>query len=101
VTSRLAVIPFIETDEIRAATRDNNLSDALEEAKAEAPRAIASLISLGKVFLQEDEHASLNDIETRLAAMFPPGLLRTAQAYSLVVWFTQEVGVIICVMCVV
>ncbi|CAH1248636.1 Hypp8331 [Branchiostoma lanceolatum] len=73
VTSRLAVIPFIETDEIRAATHDNNLSDALEKAKAEAPSAIASLISLGKVFLQEDEQASLNDIETRLAAMFPPG----------------------------
>ncbi|CAH1277356.1 Hypp9583 [Branchiostoma lanceolatum] len=91
VTSRLAVIPFIETDEIRAATHDNNLSDALEEAKAEAPRAIASLISLGKVFLQEDEQASLNDIETRLAAMFPPGSLRTAQVYALVVWFTQEV----------
>ncbi|CAH1242549.1 Hypp6829 [Branchiostoma lanceolatum] len=39
-----AVIPFVETDEIREAKTDTTLSDALEEATAEAPRAIASNI---------------------------------------------------------
>ncbi|CAH1242542.1 Hypp6821 [Branchiostoma lanceolatum] len=46
MTSRPAVIPFVETGEICEAKTDTTLSNALEEATAEAPRAIASNIFL-------------------------------------------------------
>eukprot|EP00058_Branchiostoma_floridae_P008553 XP_002594041.1 hypothetical protein BRAFLDRAFT_68519 [Branchiostoma floridae] len=69
---------------------DTELSADLEEAKAEAPRAIGSLISLGEVFPREEEQALLSKIEKRLAAIFPPGTLRTTQVYALVLWFTKK-----------
>eukprot|EP00058_Branchiostoma_floridae_P008535 XP_002594023.1 hypothetical protein BRAFLDRAFT_68537 [Branchiostoma floridae] len=71
---------------------DTELSADLEEAKAEAPRAIGSLISLGEVFPREEEQALLSKIEKRLAAIFPPGTLRTTQVYALVLWLTKKMN---------
>eukprot|EP00058_Branchiostoma_floridae_P008546 XP_002594034.1 hypothetical protein BRAFLDRAFT_68526 [Branchiostoma floridae] len=73
MTSRIAAIPLIPTDKPHDAVMDTELSAALEEAKAEAPRAVGSLISLGEVFSREEEQALLSKIEKRLAAIFPPG----------------------------
>eukprot|EP00058_Branchiostoma_floridae_P008539 XP_002594027.1 hypothetical protein BRAFLDRAFT_68533 [Branchiostoma floridae] len=92
MTSRIAVIPFIPTDKPHDAMTDTELSADLEEAKAEAPRAIGSLISLGEVFPREEEQALLSKIEKRLAAIFPPGTLRTTKVYALVLWFTKKMN---------
>ncbi|XP_078667543.1 uncharacterized protein LOC144912542 [Branchiostoma floridae x Branchiostoma belcheri] len=90
MTSRLAVISFVKSDQPHDVETEDVLSEALDKAKLDAPKAIASLIGLGKVFVKDDGQAALKEVENKLKSIFPPGSPRTTQVYSLPVWFTQK-----------
>ncbi|XP_078685089.1 uncharacterized protein LOC144922120 isoform X1 [Branchiostoma floridae x Branchiostoma belcheri] len=88
MTSRLTSLPFIPSNHPHDALTETTLALALEEARAEAPKAISSLIALGEEFLRNDDELSI--IEKRLETIFPPVALRTTQVYALPLWFTQK-----------
>ncbi|KAI8491567.1 hypothetical protein Bbelb_307670 [Branchiostoma belcheri] len=88
-SSRCSFVSFRRTTNPHSVYKERELNAKLEEAKADAPRAIASLIRLGEVFCRDEEQARLNDIEQRLSTILQGGP-RTAQVYALPMWFTEK-----------
>ncbi|XP_078618193.1 uncharacterized protein LOC144885886 [Branchiostoma floridae x Branchiostoma japonicum] len=88
-TSRFAIILFRRTTtQPRSTYRDAELYAALEEAKAEAPRALASLIPIVEGFGLDEEQAVLSDLEDKVNTLFNAGP-RTSQIYGHLMYFVQ------------